>query len=59
MTAAEGNGLPDAEKPKLLAGGNPQLPKGDGDDLDDLDDLDEGLVTSWITQASELPGWVP
>lgn len=23
------------------------------------DDLDEELVSSWIRQASELPGWVP
>ena len=23
------------------------------------DQLDEGLVSSWIRQASELPGWIP
>jgi hypothetical protein len=28
-------------------------------DIHEDDELDEELVTSWIRQASELPGWVP
>jgi hypothetical protein len=28
-------------------------------DIHEDDQLDEELVTSWIRQASELPGWVP
>ena len=28
-------------------------------DIREDDQLDEELVTSWIRQASELPGWVP
>lgn len=28
-------------------------------DIHGDDQLDEGLVGSWIRQASELPGWVP
>ena len=28
-------------------------------DIYEDDELDEELVTSWIRQASELPGWVP
>jgi hypothetical protein len=28
-------------------------------DIREDDQLDEELVTSWIKQASELPGWVP
>jgi len=28
-------------------------------DIHENDPLDEGLVASWVRQASELPGWVP
>ncbi len=28
-------------------------------DIHEDDQLDEGLLASWIRQASELPGWVP
>jgi hypothetical protein len=28
-------------------------------DIYENDQLDEGLLRSWISQASELPGWVP
>lgn len=28
-------------------------------DIHEDDELDEGLVASWIRQASGLPGWVP
>jgi hypothetical protein len=28
-------------------------------DIHEDDQLDEGLVASWIRQASELPGWIP
>jgi hypothetical protein len=145
-TATRARGASGAAKPKLLAGGNPQIPKGDGDGpvqdyiaampgwkqdvgrrldaliahtvpdvrkavrwnspfygvegrgwflsyhcftkyikvtffrgtslrpvppvesrhkeeryfhIHEVDQLDEELLTSWIRQASELPGWVP
>src|SRR5207244_3680863 len=61
-----------AAKPALLAGGNPQIAKADGDapvqaeqkecrsvDSHEDDQLDEELVARSIRQASELPGWVP
>ena len=35
----------------LLAGGNPQIAKGDG--------FDEARTADWIGQAAALPGWVP
>lgn len=73
------------DPPKLLSGGNPQIPEGDGDgpvqlqflrgtsldpvppkaskhpelrylDIHEDDELDDVLLTSWIRQASELPG---
>jgi hypothetical protein len=44
MTAAKGDGAPKAGTPKLLAGGNPQIPKGDGD----------GPVQAYI---EAMPGW--
>ena len=28
-------------------------------DIHEHDDIDEELLTSWIAQAAELPGWVP
>jgi hypothetical protein len=28
-------------------------------DIHEADQLDEALLTSWIRQAAELPGWVP
>ena len=28
-------------------------------DIHEDDELDQGLLESWITQASELPGWIP
>ena len=28
-------------------------------DIHEDDQVDEGLLTSWIRQAAELPGWVP
>ena len=28
-------------------------------DIHEDDQIDEGLLTSWIRQAAELPGWVP
>jgi hypothetical protein len=28
-------------------------------DIHEDDELDEKLVTSWIKQAAELPGWIP
>lgn len=36
---------------KLLTGGNPQIAKGDGDELD------ESQLTAWLQQAARLPGW--
>jgi len=46
-------------EPVLLSGGNPQIPKGDGDGpvQDDLA-VDEEQLRSWIDQASRLPGEV-
>lgn len=44
MTAATGNGPSGADKPKLLAGGNPQIPRGDGD----------APVQAYI---EAMPGW--
>lgn len=54
---------------KLLAGGNPQIPKGDGDGpvqayLDAIPDwkgdigrhLDDELFKDWIRQAAQAPG---
>ena len=28
-------------------------------DIHENDELDQGLMESWIKQASELPGWIP
>lgn len=44
MNAPRGDRPADAGKPKLLAGGNPQIPKGDGD----------GPVQAYI---EAMPGW--
>lgn len=44
MTATEGEGPVGAGEPKLLAGGNPQIPKGDGD----------APVQAYI---EAMPGW--
>ena len=51
---------------------DPQIAKAGGDasgesnskdvrylDIHEDDQLDDGLLTSWIRQAAELPGWIP
>jgi len=40
-----------AKPVKLLTGGNPQIAKGD------WDELDEPQLTAWLQQAARLPGW--
>ena len=45
-------------KPKLLSGGNPQIPKGDGDAPVQAY-IDEKQLAAWIKQAAALPGWIP
>lgn len=54
--------------PRLLSGGNPRIPTGEGPGpVRDViaaiptgnhrdDSLDDGLLRSWIEQASRLPG---
>jgi hypothetical protein len=37
------------KEPKLLSGGNPQIPKGE----------DEAQLTDWVKQAAALPGSMP
>ena len=53
------------KEPKLLSGGNPQIPKGEGDAPVQAyiaampDELDEAQLTDWVKQAAALPGWMP
>jgi hypothetical protein len=46
------------EEPKLLSGGIPQIPKGDGDSPVQAY-IDEKQLAAWIKQAATLPGWIP
>ncbi|GAA4899527.1 hypothetical protein GCM10025789_17210 [Tessaracoccus lubricantis] len=51
------NNPKDENSPKLLAGGNPQIPKGEGPGdlvVDVVPDVRKAV--KWIEQASELPG---
>ena len=53
-------------RPTLLAGGNPQIPKAEGDapvqrylDIHEDGAFDEGQLAEWLRQAAAFPGWVP
>lgn len=61
---------PKPRTPVLLAGGNPQIAKADGDAAvqayiaatsgwkrDLVRSLDESLFTAWFQQASAIRGW--
>ncbi len=61
---------PTPKTPVLLAGGNPQIARADGDSAvqtwlaatsgwkrDLVRSLDEALVTGWFQQASAIRGW--
>ena len=58
-TAVNEGSKPDSG-PRLLSGGNPQIPKGYGDTryfhIYENEDLDEDRFASWVKQASNLPG---
>lgn len=43
----------------MPSGGTPKSGRARWLDIYEDDELDEELMSSWIQQASEIPGWVP